>query len=122
SDHSPAPIVHGPGAFWVARSPNSVPSKKQTLSALEEEEEASENGKFHEEYIYVPSDPSCETATVFSSAEPTANLVLVNSATVSTSTDVYTAPATGLSSNSAASTPASVITAPPPQTAVQPVI
>nr|XP_031360679.1 putative bifunctional UDP-N-acetylglucosamine transferase and deubiquitinase ALG13 [Lonchura striata domestica] len=141
SNHSPAPIVHGPGAFWVARSPNPVPSNKQTLSA--EEEEASENGKFHEEYIYVPSDPSCETATVFSSAEPTANLeegpvpvshqdevtsysypqkVLVNSATVSTSTDVYTAPATGLSSNSAASTPASVITAPPPQTAVQPVI
>nr|XP_030128765.3 putative bifunctional UDP-N-acetylglucosamine transferase and deubiquitinase ALG13 isoform X1 [Taeniopygia guttata] len=122
SNHSPAPIVHGPGAFWVARSPNSVPSNKQTLSALEEEEETSENGKFHEEYIYVPSDPSCETATVFSSAEPTANLVLVNSATVSTSTDVYNAPATGLSSNSAASTPASVITAPPPQTAVQPVI
>lgn len=46
----------------------------------------------------------------------------MNSATVSTSTDVYTAPATGLSSNSAASTPASVITAAPPQTAIQPVI
>ncbi|XP_016153812.1 PREDICTED: putative bifunctional UDP-N-acetylglucosamine transferase and deubiquitinase ALG13 [Ficedula albicollis] len=193
---SPAPIVHGPGAFWVARrGPNSVPSNKQTLSALEEEEDASENGKFHEEYIYASPDPSCETATVFSSAEPAANLeegpvsmspqdevasysypqkvlvnsatvststdvytapatglssnsaastpeegpvsmspqdevasysypqkVLVNSATVSTSTDVYTAPATGLSSNSAASTPASVITAAPPQTAVQPVI
>ncbi|KAI1234688.1 hypothetical protein IHE44_0003064 [Lamprotornis superbus] len=144
SHSNPAPIVHGPGTFWVARrSPNSVPSNKQTLSALEEEEEASENGKFHEEYIYAPPDPNCETATVFSSAEPTANLeegpvsmappdevapysypqkVLVNSATVSTSTDVYTAPATGLSSNSAASTPASVITAAPPQTAVQPVI
>ncbi|NXC97628.1 OTUD4 protein, partial [Certhia familiaris] len=145
SHGSPVPIVHGPGAFWVARrSPNSVPSNKQTLSALEEEEEASENGKFHEEYIYAPPDPNCETAAVFSSAEPTANLeegpvsvspqdevasysypqkvVLVNSATVSTSTDVYTAPATGLSSNSAASTPASIITAAPPQTAVQPVI
>ncbi|XP_054372349.1 putative bifunctional UDP-N-acetylglucosamine transferase and deubiquitinase ALG13 [Molothrus ater] len=123
SHSSHAPIVHGPGAFWVARrGPNSVPSNKQTLSTLEEEEEASENGKFHEEYIYVSPDPNCETATVFSSAEPTANLVLVNSATVSTSTDVYTAPATGLSSNSAASTPASVITAAPPQTAVQPVI
>ncbi|XP_033370015.1 putative bifunctional UDP-N-acetylglucosamine transferase and deubiquitinase ALG13 isoform X1 [Parus major] len=122
SHSSPAPIVHGPGAFWVARrGPNSAPSNKQNLSALEDEE-ASENGKFHEEYIYAPPDPNCETATVFSSAEPTANLVLVNSATVSTSTDVYTAPATGLSSNSAASTPASVITAAPPQTAVQPVI
>ncbi|KAM4768024.1 UDP-N-acetylglucosamine transferase subunit ALG13-like isoform 1-T1 [Cyanocitta cristata] len=144
SQSNPAPIVHGPGGFWVARrSPNSLPSNKQTLSTLEEEEEASENGKFHEEYIYAPPDPNCETATVFSSAEPAANLeegpvfvsprdevvsysypqkMLVNSATVSTSTDVYSAPATGLSSNSAASTPASVITAAPPQTAVQPVI
>ncbi|XP_066058534.1 UDP-N-acetylglucosamine transferase subunit ALG13-like isoform X3 [Chamaea fasciata] len=144
SHSSPSPFVHGPGAFWVARrSPSSVPSSKQTLSALEEEEEGSESGRFHEEYIYVPPDPSCENTTVFTSAEPTANLeegavsvspqdevasysypqkVLVNSATVSTSTDVYTAPATGLSSNSAASTPASVITAAPPQTAVQPVI
>ncbi|XP_066190033.1 UDP-N-acetylglucosamine transferase subunit ALG13-like [Sylvia atricapilla] len=123
SHSSPAPIVHGPGAFWVARrSPNSVPSNKQTLSALEEEEEASESGKFREEYIYAAPDPSCENTAVFTSAEPTANLVLVNSATVSTSTDVYSAPATGLSSNSAASTPASVITAAPPQTAVQPVI
>ncbi|RMB98282.1 hypothetical protein DUI87_25187 [Hirundo rustica rustica] len=122
SHSSPTPIVRGPGPFWVARrSPNPVPSNKQTLSALEEEEE-SENGKFHEEYIYAPPDPNCENPTVFTSAEPTANLVLVNSATVSTSTDVYTAPATGLSSNSAASTPASVITAAPPQTAVQPVI
>lgn len=47
SHSSPAPIVHGPGAFWVARrSPNTVPSNKQTLSALEEEEEASESGEF----------------------------------------------------------------------------
>ncbi|XP_039428192.1 putative bifunctional UDP-N-acetylglucosamine transferase and deubiquitinase ALG13 [Corvus cornix cornix] len=144
SQSNPAPIVHGPGGFWVARrSPNSLPSNKQTLSTLEEEEAASENGQFHEEYIYAPPDPNCETATVFSSAEPTASLeegpvfvsprdevvsysypqkMLVNSATVSTSTDVYSAPATGLSSNSAASTPASVITAAPPQTAVQPVI
>ncbi|XP_062358793.1 putative bifunctional UDP-N-acetylglucosamine transferase and deubiquitinase ALG13 [Cinclus cinclus] len=122
SHSSPVPIVHGPGTFWVARrSPNSVPSNKQTLSALEEEE-ASENGNYHEGYAYAPPDPNCGTATVFSSAEPTANLVLVNSATVATSTDVYTAPATGFSSNSAASTPASVITAAPPQTAVQPVI
>ncbi|XP_064568938.1 putative bifunctional UDP-N-acetylglucosamine transferase and deubiquitinase ALG13 [Zonotrichia leucophrys gambelii] len=120
SHTSHAPIVHGPGAFWVARrGPNSVPSNKQTLSALEEEEEASENGKFHEEYIYVSSDPNCETTTVFSSPEPAANLeegpvsvsppdeaasysypqkVLVNSATVSTSPDVYTAPATAVPS------------------------
>ena len=48
--------------------------------------------------------------------------VLVNSAAISTSTGVYAAPATGFSSNSAASTPASVTTAAPPQTAVQPVV
>ncbi|XP_075018805.1 UDP-N-acetylglucosamine transferase subunit ALG13 [Calonectris borealis] len=78
--------------------------------------------KFQEEYIYAPPDPDCETATVFSSAEPTANLVLANSAAISTPAGVYAAPATGFSSNSAASTPASVTTAVPPQTAVQPVV
>ncbi|KAM9227534.1 UDP-N-acetylglucosamine transferase subunit ALG13-like [Leptosomus discolor] len=139
---SPAPIVQGPAGFWVTRrGPNSVPPNKQTLNSSEEEE-TSENGKFHEEFIYAPPDPDCETATVFSSAEPTANLeevpvsvspqdgvdsyscpqkVLVNSAAISASTGVYAAPATGFS-NSAASTPASVTTAAPPQTAVQPVI
>ncbi|NXD15167.1 OTUD4 protein, partial [Nothocercus nigrocapillus] len=110
-------------------------------------------GKFHEEYIYAPSDPDCETTTVFSSAEPTANLgshfalqslqeegnvsvlpqdgvasysypqkVMVNSAVISTSTCVNAAPATVFSSNSAASTQASVTTAVPPQTAVQPIL
>ncbi|KFZ64235.1 Putative bifunctional UDP-N-acetylglucosamine transferase and deubiquitinase ALG13, partial [Antrostomus carolinensis] len=135
---SPASIVHSPAGFWVSRrGPNSVPPSKQTLNSSEEEEETNENGKFSEEYIYVPPDSDCETATVFSSAEPTANLeegpvsvspqdggasysypqkVMVNSAALSAS------PATGFSSNSAASTPASVTTAAPPQTAVQPVI
>ncbi|XP_025942037.1 putative bifunctional UDP-N-acetylglucosamine transferase and deubiquitinase ALG13 [Apteryx rowi] len=142
---SPAPIVHSPAGFWVARrGPNSVPANKQTLNSSEEEvEETSENGKFHEEYLYAPSDPDCETATVFSSAEPTANLeegtvsvspqdgvasysypqkVMVNSAVISTSTCVNAAPATVFSSNSAASTQASVTTAVPPQTAVQPIL
>ncbi|NXF44575.1 OTUD4 protein, partial [Oceanites oceanicus] len=145
SQGSPAPIVHGPSGFWVARrGPNSVPPNKQTLNSSEEEEETGENGKFHEDYIYAPPDPECETATVFSSAEPTASLeegpvsvspqdgvasysyaqkvVLVNSAATSTSAGVYAASASGFSSNSAASTPASVTTAVPPQTAVQPVI
>ncbi|XP_027748945.1 putative bifunctional UDP-N-acetylglucosamine transferase and deubiquitinase ALG13 [Empidonax traillii] len=152
SQSSPAPTVHSPAGFWVARrNQNSVSPNKQPLNSSEEEEEISENascsislvGKFHEEYIYAPPDPDCETAPVFSSAEPAANLeegpvsvspqdegasysypqkVLVSSAGVSTSTDVFTATATGLSSNSAASTPASVTTAAPPQTAVQPVI
>ncbi|XP_074962772.1 UDP-N-acetylglucosamine transferase subunit ALG13 [Phalacrocorax aristotelis] len=141
SPGSPAPIVNGPAGFWVPRrGPNSVPPNKQTLNSSEEEEEASENGKYHEEYIYAPPDPDCETATVFNSAEPTGNLeegpvsvspqdgvasysypqkVLVNSAAISTSTGA--APPTGFS-NSAACTPASVTTAVPPQTAVQPVI
>ncbi|KAM9269527.1 UDP-N-acetylglucosamine transferase subunit ALG13-like [Cariama cristata] len=145
SQGSSTPIVHGPAGFWVARrGPNSVPPNKQALnSSEEEEEETSENGKFHEDYIYAPPDPDCETATGFSSAEPTANLeegpvsvspqdgvasysypqkVMVNSAAISTSAGVYAAPATGFSSSSAASTPASVTTAVPPQTAVQPVI
>ncbi|KFQ05203.1 Putative bifunctional UDP-N-acetylglucosamine transferase and deubiquitinase ALG13, partial [Haliaeetus albicilla] len=157
SQSSPVPIVHGPAGFWVARrGPNSVPPNKQSLNSSEEEEETSENGeflkdyflkkkvgKFHEEYIYAPPDPDCETATVFSSAEPTANLeegpvsvsprdgvasyscpqkVMVNSTAISTSAGVYAAPATGFSSNPAASSPASVTTAVPPQTAVQPVI
>ncbi|XP_026704573.1 putative bifunctional UDP-N-acetylglucosamine transferase and deubiquitinase ALG13 [Athene cunicularia] len=143
SQGGPAPIVHGPAGFWVARrGPNSVPPNKPTLHSSEEEEETSEHEKFNEEYIYAPPDPDCETATVYSSAEPTASLeegpvsvspqdgvasydyppkVLVNSAAISTSTGVYAAPATGFS-NSAASTPASVTTAVPPQTAVQPVI
>ncbi|PKK20252.1 putative bifunctional UDP-N-acetylglucosamine transferase and deubiquitinase ALG13 [Columba livia] len=86
SQGSPAPVVHGPAGFWVPRrGPNSVPLNKQTLNSSEEEEETSENGKCHEEYIYAP-------------------------------------PATGFSSSSDASTPASVATAVPPQTAVQPVV
>ncbi|KAM9373762.1 UDP-N-acetylglucosamine transferase subunit ALG13-like [Phaethornis superciliosus] len=144
SQGSPAPNYHGPSQFWVARrGPSSVPPNKQTLNSSEEEEETSENGKFHEEYIYAPPDPDCETAVVFSSAEPTANLeegpvpvtpqegvasysypqkVVVNSAALSASAGVYAAPAPGFSSHSAASPPASVTTAAPPQAAVQPLI
>ncbi|XP_010080120.1 PREDICTED: putative bifunctional UDP-N-acetylglucosamine transferase and deubiquitinase ALG13, partial [Pterocles gutturalis] len=52
SQGTPAPIVHGPAGFWVARrGPNSVPPNKQTLNSSEEEEETSENEK---EYIYAP--------------------------------------------------------------------
>ncbi|KAM9537957.1 UDP-N-acetylglucosamine transferase subunit ALG13-like isoform 2-T2 [Guaruba guarouba] len=122
SQGSPGPIIHGTAGFLVARrGPNSDVPNKQILNSCEEEE-ASENGKFHEEYIYASPDPDCDTATVFSSAEPTENLVMVNSAAISTSTAVYAAPATGFSSNSTASTPASATTAVPPQTAVQPVV
>ncbi|XP_065545963.1 putative bifunctional UDP-N-acetylglucosamine transferase and deubiquitinase ALG13 [Lathamus discolor] len=140
---SPSPIIHGTAGFWVARrGPDSDVPNKQILNSCEEEE-ASENGKFHEEYIYASPDPDCDTATVFSSAEPTEDLeegavsvspqdgvashscpqkVMVNSAAISTSTAVYAAPATGFSSNSPASSPASATTAVPPQTAGQPVV
>uniref|UniRef100_A0A8C2U564 N-acetylglucosaminyldiphosphodolichol N-acetylglucosaminyltransferase n=1 Tax=Coturnix japonica TaxID=93934 RepID=A0A8C2U564_COTJA len=66
-------------------------------------------------------NPDCETAAVFHSAEPTANLVMVNSAVIATSAGVNAAPPTVFSSNSA-STQASVTTAVPPQTAIQPVL
>ncbi|KAM4661287.1 UDP-N-acetylglucosamine transferase subunit ALG13-like isoform 4-T5 [Amazona ochrocephala] len=122
SQGSPGPIIHGTAGFWVARrDPNSDVPNRQILNSCEEEE-ASGNGKFHEEYIYASPDPDCDTATVFSSAEPTENLVMVNSAAISASTAVYAAPATGFSSNSAASIPASATAAVPPQTAVQPVV
>ncbi|XP_065585875.1 putative bifunctional UDP-N-acetylglucosamine transferase and deubiquitinase ALG13 [Cyrtonyx montezumae] len=129
---SPTAIVHSPAGFWVARrGPNSVAANKHTLNPSEEDvEEASEN------------DPNCETATVFSSAEPTAHLeegpvsvspqdgvasysypqkVMVNSAVIATSTSVNTASPTVFSSNSA-STQASITTAVPPQTTIQPVL
>ncbi|XP_010156437.1 PREDICTED: putative bifunctional UDP-N-acetylglucosamine transferase and deubiquitinase ALG13, partial [Eurypyga helias] len=107
SQGSTAPIVHGPAGFWVARrGTNSVPPNKQTLNSSEEEEERSENGEFLKDY----------------SAEPTANLVMVNSAAVSTSAGVYAAPAAAFTSYSAVSTPTSATTAVPPQTAVPPVI
>ncbi|XP_021262132.1 putative bifunctional UDP-N-acetylglucosamine transferase and deubiquitinase ALG13 [Numida meleagris] len=141
---SPTAIVHSPAGFWVARrGPNSVPANKQTLNPSEEDVvETSENDKFHEEYLYAPPDPDCETATVFSSAEPAANLeegpvsvspqdgvasygypqkVMVNSAVIATSTGVNAAPPTVFSSNSA-STQANVTSAVPPQTAIQPVV
>ncbi|KAI6078378.1 putative bifunctional UDP-N-acetylglucosamine transferase and deubiquitinase ALG13 [Aix galericulata] len=146
SQGSPTPIVHSPAGFWVARrGPNSVPVSKQNLNSSEEDvEETCENGKFHEDFVYAPTDPDCGTAAVFSSAEPTANLeegtvsvssqdgvasysypqkvVMVNSAVISNSTGVNVAPATVFSSNSAASTQASITTTVPPQTGVQPVL
>ncbi|XP_054025781.1 putative bifunctional UDP-N-acetylglucosamine transferase and deubiquitinase ALG13 [Dryobates pubescens] len=55
SQGNPPSIVHGPSGFWVARrGQNSVPPNKQTLNSLEEEEETIENGKFNEEFFYVP--------------------------------------------------------------------
>ncbi|XP_074864231.1 UDP-N-acetylglucosamine transferase subunit ALG13 [Carettochelys insculpta] len=133
SQGGPAPIVPGPAGFWVARrGPTPIPPSKQTLNSSEEEiDEPSD------------SDPDCETPTVFSSAETTANLdgetgsvspqdgvasynysqkVMVNSAVISTSSGVNTAPATVFSSSTAAATQASVTTSVPPQTAVQPIL
>ncbi|CAM2119967.1 unnamed protein product [Caretta caretta] len=145
SQGSPAPIVPAPAGFWVARrGPSPIPPSKQTLNSSEEEvDEPSDNGEFHEEYMYTPSDPDCETPTVFSSAETTANLdggtgsvspqdgvasynysqkVMVNSAVISTSSCVNNAPTTVFSSSTAAATQANVTTSIPPQTAVQPIL
>ncbi|XP_050821180.1 putative bifunctional UDP-N-acetylglucosamine transferase and deubiquitinase ALG13 [Gopherus flavomarginatus] len=148
SQGSPAPIVPAPAGFWVARrGPSPIPPSKQTLNSSEEEvDEPSDNGEFNEEYMYTPSDPDCETPTVFSSAETTANLslqdggtgsvspqdgvasynysqkVMVNSAVISTSSCVSNAPATVFSSSTAAATQANVTTSIPPQTAVQPIL
>ncbi|XP_074925061.1 UDP-N-acetylglucosamine transferase subunit ALG13 [Chelonoidis abingdonii] len=112
SQGSPAPIVPAPAGFWVARrGPSPIPPSKQTLNSSEEEvDEPSDN------------DPDCETPTVFSSAETTANLVMVNSAVISTSSCVNNAPATVFSSSTAAATQANVTTSIPPQTAVQPIL
>ncbi|KAM7094939.1 LOW QUALITY PROTEIN: UDP-N-acetylglucosamine transferase subunit ALG13-like [Ciconia maguari] len=98
SQGSPAPVVHGPAGFWVARrGPNSVPPNKQTLNSSEEEEE-------NKTYSQLGRRAGlCVTSrwSGFLQLSPEA---------------------TGFSSNSAASTPASVTTAVPPQTAVQPVV
>ncbi|XP_010294464.1 PREDICTED: putative bifunctional UDP-N-acetylglucosamine transferase and deubiquitinase ALG13, partial [Phaethon lepturus] len=124
SQGSPAPVIHGPAGFWVARrGANSAPPAKQTLNSSEEEEETSENGEFSKDCLESLQEegpvsvPPQDGVASYSCSQK----VMVNSAAISTSTGVYAAPATGFS-NSAASTPASATTAVPPQTAVQPVI
>ncbi|XP_053130078.1 putative bifunctional UDP-N-acetylglucosamine transferase and deubiquitinase ALG13 [Hemicordylus capensis] len=145
---NPAPIVPAAAGFWVARrGPSPIPTNnKQALNSSEEEvDEPSDNGEFHEDYLYTPSDPDCETPAVFSTAESTANLclqdggtgsvssqegvasysysqkVVVNSAVISNSTCVNAAPATTFSSSSAAATQVSVAPS-APQNAVQPIL
>ncbi|XP_070616230.1 UDP-N-acetylglucosamine transferase subunit ALG13 [Erythrolamprus reginae] len=165
-----APIVPAPAGFWVTRSTsNSIPSNKPELNNSEEEvEEPTETvhlpsafqEEYPEDYLYTPTDPECETTTVFNAAESTANLdagancvsaqeagtsfsysqkvnfseditwcqeelhcpedvksVMVNSAIISSSSCVNTAPATIFSSSCSASTQVT-ITASAPQNAV----
>ncbi|KAM6426969.1 UDP-N-acetylglucosamine transferase subunit ALG13-like isoform 1-T1 [Liasis olivaceus] len=142
-----AAIVPPPAGFWVTRrTPNSIPPNKQGLNSSEEEvDEPSDNGEYHEDYLYTPSDPDCETTTVFNATESTANLslqdagtncvspqegptsysysqkVMVNSAIISSSACVNTAPAAIFSSSSSASTQVSS-TASAPQNAVPPIL
>ncbi|KAH0630925.1 hypothetical protein JD844_004292, partial [Phrynosoma platyrhinos] len=144
---NPTPIVPAPAGFWVARrGPSPIPPNKQGLNSSEEEvDEPSDNGEYHEDYLYTPSDPDCETPTVFSTAESTANLslqdgrtgtlssqegvasysysqkVMVNSAVISSSSCVNPAPASVFSSSSTAPAQVSVTTT-APQNAVQPII
>uniref|UniRef100_G1N3Q3 Uncharacterized protein n=1 Tax=Meleagris gallopavo TaxID=9103 RepID=G1N3Q3_MELGA len=109
---SPTAIVHSPAGFWVARrGPNSVPANKQPLNSSEEDvEETGQNGEFLKSYR---RGSVLNTLTLLQ--------VMVNSAVIATSTGVNAAPPTVFSSNSA-STQASVTTAVPPQTAIQPVL
>ncbi|XP_061455026.1 putative bifunctional UDP-N-acetylglucosamine transferase and deubiquitinase ALG13 [Rhineura floridana] len=144
---NPAPIVPAPAGFWVARrAPSPIPPNKPGLNSLEEDvDEPSDNGEYHEGYLYAPADPDCEPPAVFSTAEATANLslqdggtgsvssqegvasysysqkVMVNSAVISTSSCVNAAPVAAFSSSSAAATQVSITTA-SPQNAMQPIL
>nr|XP_008117428.1 PREDICTED: putative bifunctional UDP-N-acetylglucosamine transferase and deubiquitinase ALG13 [Anolis carolinensis] len=143
---NPAPIVPASTGFWVTRrAPSPIPPNKQGLNSSEEEvEEPSDNGEYHEDYLYGPSDPDCEAPAVFSAAESTANLslqdgrtstlssqegvasysysqkVLVNSGVISSSSSCANpTPASGFSSSAPAQVNAS---ASAPQNAVPPII
>ncbi|XP_067327814.1 UDP-N-acetylglucosamine transferase subunit ALG13 [Anolis sagrei] len=144
---NPAPIVPASTGFWVARrAPSPIPPNKQGLNSSEEEvEEPSDNGEYHEDYLFAPSDPDCESPAVFTAAESTANLslqdgrastlssqegvasysysqkVLVNSAVISSSSCANPAPASIFSSSAAAPSQVSATTS-APQNAVQPII
>ncbi|KAM6151579.1 UDP-N-acetylglucosamine transferase subunit ALG13-like [Rhynchocyon petersi] len=69
---SPSALVPAASGYYIARGEHS--SDRQTLNA-EESNGQSDNGIFHEEYIY-PSEPDYETSGVSSTAESTANLSL----------------------------------------------
>ncbi|XP_013913435.1 PREDICTED: putative bifunctional UDP-N-acetylglucosamine transferase and deubiquitinase ALG13 [Thamnophis sirtalis] len=171
---NPAPIVPAPAGFWVTRrTSNAIPPNKPGLNNSEVVvEEPTDTvhlpsdfqGEYHEDYLYTPPDPECETTTVFNAAESTANLdagancvssqesstsfsysqkvnfcedvtwsqeefhcpeelknVMVNSAIISSSSCVNTAPAAIFSSSCSASTQVT-ITASTPQNAVPPIL
>ncbi|XP_032084419.1 putative bifunctional UDP-N-acetylglucosamine transferase and deubiquitinase ALG13 [Thamnophis elegans] len=81
---NPAPIVPAPAGFWVTRrTSNAIPPNKPGLNNSEVVvEEPTDTvhlpsdfqGEYHEDYLYTPPDPECETTTVFNAAESTANL------------------------------------------------
>ncbi|XP_038603628.1 putative bifunctional UDP-N-acetylglucosamine transferase and deubiquitinase ALG13 [Tachyglossus aculeatus] len=145
SQGSQTPMVPGPTGFWVARrGPGPIPPGKQTLNSSEEEvDEPSDNGEYHEEYMYSPSDPDYETSAVYGTVESTANLslqeggqctmlpqdgvasysysqkVMVNSAVISTSSCASPVAAAVLNSSSAPQ--ASVTSSVAPQSVIQPV-
>ncbi|KAF3812552.1 hypothetical protein GH733_019354 [Mirounga leonina] len=68
----PSTMVPAASRYCVARRGRS--SGKQTLHS-EEGSGQSDNGRYHEEYIY-PSEPDYETSGVYSTTESTANLSL----------------------------------------------
>ncbi|XP_062998121.1 putative bifunctional UDP-N-acetylglucosamine transferase and deubiquitinase ALG13 [Elgaria multicarinata webbii] len=54
---NPTPMVPAAAGFWVARrGPSPIPPNKQGLNSSEEEaDEPSDNGEYHEDYLYTPS-------------------------------------------------------------------
>ncbi|XP_054851781.1 putative bifunctional UDP-N-acetylglucosamine transferase and deubiquitinase ALG13 [Eublepharis macularius] len=120
---NPPPIVPDPAGFWVARrGPAPIPSNKQALNSSEEEvDDPSDSGEYHEDYLYTPPDPGCETPTVFTTAEAATNLVMLNSAVVSNSSCNNTTPSTAFSSSLAATSQVSG-TVSAPQNGVQPML
>ncbi|XP_060548139.1 putative bifunctional UDP-N-acetylglucosamine transferase and deubiquitinase ALG13 [Pantherophis guttatus] len=143
----PAPA----GFWVTRRTSNSIPPNKPGLNnsevVVEEPTDtvhlpSAFQGEYQEDYLYTPPDPECETTTVFNAPESTANLdagancvssqeaatsysysqkVMVNSAIISSSSCVNTAPAAIFSSSCSASTQVT-ITASTPQNAVPPIL
>ncbi|XP_041052120.1 putative bifunctional UDP-N-acetylglucosamine transferase and deubiquitinase ALG13 [Carcharodon carcharias] len=106
-----SPILPAPPGYWVTRRGSPVSVGKQVNSSSEEADEPSDGDSGY-------SDP-----TVYSTAESTANLMMVNSSVVSTSNCGSSPPVAGFSTNSAEMNQTSVTyTTMPQQTVLSPVL
>uniref|UniRef100_A0A8C5V040 UDP-N-acetylglucosamine transferase subunit ALG13 n=1 Tax=Microcebus murinus TaxID=30608 RepID=A0A8C5V040_MICMU len=102
----PPTMVPAASGYCVPRRGHS--SGKQTLNS-EEENGQSDNGGYHEEYLY-PSEPDYETSGVYSTTASTANMSLqdVNSCSVS-SRDTVTGNSAAIAASCANNVPAPVL-------------